>query len=131
MFIGNCFILYSIMSSLHLGNVQHVQEPTPQIIKTYTNIPEINNWVSVPLGTEEVTIYVKAKNTETMLFWLVPTGTATWKERKLLGYDTNGTDGWSLKWNIKGKVLHNHIHVQALGYTSISNDLINISSELK
>ncbi|MGW6151233.1 hypothetical protein ACWFN4_28270 [Bacillus mycoides] len=131
MFIGNCFILYSIMSSLHLGNVQQVQELTPQIIKTYTNIPEINNWVSVPLGTEEVTIYVKAKNTETMLFLLVPTGTATWKERKLLGYDTDGTDGWSLKWNIKGKMLHNHIHVQALGYTSISNDLININSEPK
>ncbi|MDM5155809.1 hypothetical protein QUF88_19040 [Bacillus sp. DX1.1] len=123
--------LFGAISTWHLANVPQIQEQAPEIIKTYTNIPEIDNWVTVPKDTKEIIIYVKAKHTETMLFWLIPTGTATWKERKLLGYDTDGTDGWSLKWHVSGRILHDHIHVQALGSTSISNDSINVHSQFK
>jgi hypothetical protein len=35
---------------------------------------------------------VKAENTETVLFWLVSTGTENWNQRKLIGYDIKGDD---------------------------------------
>ncbi|MGH1145387.1 hypothetical protein [Bacillus pseudomycoides] len=87
--------------------------------------------MAVPKDTKTITIYVEADNTETVLFWLVPTGTATWKERKLIGYDVNSTDGWSLTWNVEGIDLYDHIQVQALSHTEISSDLINVTSERK
>ncbi|KEK23157.1 hypothetical protein BAGA_10380 [Bacillus gaemokensis] len=112
-------------------DISKVQELVPVIMETYTDMSEKNNWIEVPKETKEITIYVKAKHTDTMLFWLVPTGTATWEERQLIGYDINGADGWSLKWNVSGKMLHHHICVQALGVTSISSDLINVHTEYK
>ncbi|WP_235674872.1 MULTISPECIES: hypothetical protein [Bacillus cereus group] len=123
--------LCSAISVCFIGNSSKIHEPDPEIIKTYTNIPEINNWVTIPKETKEITIYVQAKHTETVLFWLVPTGTATWKERRLIGCDTDGIDGWSVKWNVNGEGLHHHISVQALGLTSISSDSINVHTEYK
>ncbi|MBC6971592.1 hypothetical protein H9I32_03850 [Bacillus sp. Xin] len=110
-------------------NPPKIYEPDPEIIKTYTNIDEINNWVTIRKEKKEIPIYVKARHTETVLFWLVPTGTATWKERQLIGYDIDGTDGWSLKWNISEQILHHHIIVQVLGITPISSDSINVHKE--
>ncbi|MGG1486971.1 hypothetical protein ABEI56_23410 [Peribacillus castrilensis] len=127
--IGKWMILLTLITSFYSAEKQEIEVSDPQISRIYTNIPLIDNWVVVPKGTEEITIHVKAINTETVLFWRVPSGTGTWKERELLGYDTNGTDGWSLTWNIEGKLLHDHIHVQALSHEKISNDLLNITRE--
>ena len=121
----------NIISSTYLGVTSVPEEPTPLIQKIYTTIPEKESWVVIPKGTKTITIYVEADNAETILFWLVPTGIATWKERKLIGYDTNPTDGWSLEWNIDGMDLYDHIQVQALSHTKISNDLFNITTERK
>ncbi|WJE51083.1 hypothetical protein QRE66_17420 [Bacillus cereus] len=129
-FYKNLF-LCSVISTCFVVNPPKIHEPDPKIIKTYTNIPEINNWVTIPKETKEITIYVKAKHAETMLFWLVPTGTGTWKKRQLIGYDIDGTDGWSVKWNVSQQMLHHHISVQALGVTSISSDSINVHTEYK
>lgn len=82
------------------------------------------------IGTEHITIYVKAKNAETVLFWLIPTGTQTWEERVLIGYDIkdNKSIHFSFNWKID-RPLHNHLHVQVLGGTGIAADNINITSE--
>ncbi|UOY92407.1 hypothetical protein MUG87_18610 [Ectobacillus sp. JY-23] len=128
-YLHKIFVLCGTVSILHVSNIP--QEPLPLIKKTYTNLPEKENWVVVPKGTKTITIHVEADHTETVLFWLIPTGTATWQERKLIGYDTDPTDGWSLKWSIDGLDLHNHIQVQALSHTNVSNDLFNIISERK
>jgi len=100
----------------------------PEIIKVYTGIPEEGNWVRVPKGTEELTIHVKAINTETVLFWLIPTGTQTWSERKLIGYDIqNGKDNkFSITWKVP-KQLHDHLKVQALGENGIVSSTLNIT----
>lgn len=76
-----------------------------------------------------MTINVNAKNTETVLFWVIPTGTQTWGERELIGYDKDGRDGWSLTWEFGNRKFHDHIQVQALGDDTISNAIINVASE--
>ncbi|MBT2641903.1 hypothetical protein J7I80_06680 [Bacillus sp. ISL-41] len=113
--------------------------PPPKVIQSaYTNIPETNNWVTVPKGTEEITIYVEADNTETVLFWLIPTGTQTWWERTLIGYaintDKEGTfnspQTFSLTWKIDKPFLHDHIEVQLIGMNeATSGGSINITME--
>lgn len=52
-----------------------------------------------------MTIHAEAQNTETVLFWLVPTGTATWSERELIGYDKDGNDGWSVTWALRRTIV--------------------------
>ncbi|MBT2680451.1 hypothetical protein J7E38_15680 [Bacillus sp. ISL-35] len=103
--------------------------PSPEIVKFYTNIPEKNNWVTVPEGTKEITITVEALNTETVLFWLIPTGTETWNERILIGYDIkdDGDNFFSLTWKVSGPLL-NHLEVQAIGETGMAGASLNITS---
>ena len=113
--------------------------PQPKVIKSaYTNIPETNNWVTVPKGTEEITIYIEAENTETVLFWLIPTGTQTWWERSLIGYAINtekertfnSPQTFSLTWKIDKPFLHDHIEVQLIGMNEITGGgSINITMD--
>ncbi|MFC0414065.1 hypothetical protein ACFFHH_01070 [Cytobacillus solani] len=81
-------------------------------------------------GTKEITFKVKAANTETVLFWLIPTGTQTWTERRLIGYDikeNENDNNFSLTWNIDKPYLHDHLHIQAIGEGIVTNDIINLS----
>jgi hypothetical protein len=113
--------------------------PPPKVIKSaYTSIPETNNWVTVPKGTEEITIYVEAENTETVLFWLIPTGTQTWWERSLIGYAINtekertfnSPQTFSLTWKIDKPFLLDHIEVQLIGMNEITGGgSINITMD--
>lgn len=110
--------------------------PSPKVIKgAYTNIPESDNWVTVPKGTKVITIYVEAENAETVLFWLIPTGTQTWWERRLIGYTINtdikstfnSPQMFSLTWKIDKQFLHDHIDVELIGMNEItSGGIINI-----
>ncbi|WP_243711845.1 hypothetical protein [Paenibacillus sp. BK033] len=106
---------------------------TAMIGNVSTNMPSGGGiWSFIPSGVTKMTIFVEAENTETVLFWLVPTGTQTWGYRELIGYDKNGSDGWSLTWEFGNRRLHDHIHVQALGsdHSSQANDIINVVTEL-
>lgn len=81
-------------------------------------------------GTKEITFKVKAANTETVLFWLIPTGAQTWTERRLIGYDIKENEkdnNFSLTWNIDKPYLHDHLHIQAIGEGIVTNDIINLS----
>lgn len=73
-------------------NQKAVQAP-PNIISIATNYPKKGTWVQIPKGTKKITFNVKAENTKTVLFWLVPTGSGTWSQRKLIGYDIKEDDG--------------------------------------
>ncbi|WP_082423055.1 hypothetical protein [Paenibacillus dakarensis] len=86
-----------------------------KINKVHIDAKEDGGWWVVPQDAETLTINVEADHADTVLFWSAPTGTEVGKERELIGYDIDGEDGWSLKWNIKGQILHNHIDVQVLG----------------
>jgi hypothetical protein len=134
--------IISLSLILNFGNLSvnnSVTVPSPKVITSaYTNIPEKDNWVTVPKGTKEITIYVEAQNTETVLFWLIPTGTQTWWERKLIGYDINEdkrtkfneTQKYSLTWKIDEPFLHDHLVVELVGMHEVTGGgSINISME--
>lgn len=106
--------------------------PKPTLKRIYTEYPTDGNWVKIPEGTKNITFHVEAENTETVLFWLIPTGTQTWTERKLIGYDIrkDPTDRYfSLTWTIDKPYLHDHLHVQALGDEILEQDSINLSMD--
>ncbi|WEK55768.1 MAG: hypothetical protein P0Y55_06910 [Candidatus Cohnella colombiensis] len=91
-----------------------------QVSKVYTDLPEESGWTVVSEAVSSMTIYVEANYTDTVLYWLVPTGTQTWGERTLIGYDRDGSDGWSIQWDFGDRALHDHIYVQALGSDGVS-----------
>ncbi|PEL05652.1 hypothetical protein CN601_21615 [Bacillus sp. AFS017336] len=102
---------------------------SPRIDKFYTSIPEKDNWVMVPKDTKKITFFVEASNTETVLFWLVPTGTQTWNERELIGYHINKDEDGKFKFTWKiDRHLHDHLHIQALSENEISGSIINIAT---
>ncbi|WP_342601216.1 hypothetical protein MHB48_09610 [Psychrobacillus sp. FSL H8-0483] len=108
------------------------QPPRPEIKSINTVYAKEGNWVSIPNGTKKITFHVEAENTETVLFWLIPTGTQTWTERKLIGYDiqeNQNDNNFSLTWNIDKPYLHEHLHIQAIGEGMVANDLINLSMD--
>jgi hypothetical protein len=127
--LKSVFALTLMMNVFSIHNEKNVPS-SPNIEKFYTSIPEKDNWVMVPEDTKEITFYVEASKTETVLFWLIPTGTQTWNERELIGYDINkdGDGKFSLTWNID-RHLHDHLHIQSLGENNeIAGSSINIGS---
>jgi peptidoglycan hydrolase CwlO-like protein len=107
-----------------------IKDLNAKILKVTTNLEEKNNWHIVPEGARAMTISVEAENVDTILFWIAETGTETWRERTLIGYDKNGTDGWSIEWDFGDRIFHDHITVQALGsdFATQANETINIHS---
>ncbi|MGG0887943.1 hypothetical protein [Brevibacillus parabrevis] len=123
----------TMFSLLVIGSLV-VQSPVEisrkaQVIRAYPDLKHESGWWKVPKGKKTMTIYVAVKNTETVLFWLIPTGTQTWKERELIGFDKDGKDGWSFTWNFGDRTFHDHITVQAIGEDSVSSDTFNVSSD--
>jgi hypothetical protein len=129
MILINSVLALSLMMNLFSLTSEEYIPPSPKIVKFYTSISEKDNWVMVPEGTKEITFYVEAENTETILFWLIPTGTQQWMNRELIGYDINddGDEKFSLTWVID-RHLHDHLHIQVLGNNKIENANINIGS---
>ena len=131
MIIIKTLLTLSLLTTFQPINKQYAVFHTPKIISIDTEFPKEGNWIIIPKGTKKITFTVKAKNTETVLFWLIPTGTQTWKERKLIGYDIKKNDNdneFSLIWDIDRPFLHDHLHIQALGNgEGISNEIINLS----
>ncbi|MCM3743777.1 hypothetical protein M3193_06445 [Sporosarcina luteola] len=128
------FLAINILTAIQPFINQHspITSSNPDLKRIYTDYPKDGNWVQIPKGTKNITFYVEAENTETVLFWLIPTGTQTWTERKLIGYDIreNPTDNiFSLTWTIDKSYLHDHLHVQALGDEILEQDTINLSME--
>lgn len=88
---------------------------TAKILKVETDLEVKDNWHIVSEGVTTMTISVEVENVDTILFWIAETGTGTWGERQLIGYDIDGSDGWSITWEFGDRKFHDHILVQALG----------------
>ncbi|WAA08975.1 hypothetical protein [Fervidibacillus albus] len=86
-----------------------------KIKKVDTDLEEKDGWYIVPNGVNTMTISVEVENVDTILFWIAETGTGTWDERQLIGYDIDGSDGWSITWEFGDRIFHDHIAIQALG----------------
>jgi len=101
-------------------NQSEESDEKARILKVSTDLEEENGWFIVPKGVSTMTISAEVENVETILFWITPTGTGTWGERQLIGYDIDGSDGWSLQWDFGDKKFHDHITVQALGSDGVT-----------
>ncbi|CAM3477523.1 hypothetical protein [Marinicrinis lubricantis] len=99
--------------------------------KVYTDLTENAGWYVVTPDKRTFTIFAEAEQTETVLVWIVPTGTETWGERELVGYDIDGSDGWSFTWEFGDRTFHDRIYVQALGSDGMTQDteVIKVTSE--
>jgi hypothetical protein len=121
------FLALNLLTTFQsVGNQMAIN--TPKIINVDTGYTQDDSWVQIPRGTKKITFKVKADNTETVLFWLMPTGTQTWYLRKLIGYDIRKNDKeneFSFTWNIDRSSLLDHLHIQALG-EGIDSEIINL-----
>lgn len=129
-------ILLTACSYAPLSNKQHnvssqVSDTLPKIANVKTNFSQKNGWYVIPKNSDKLDVSLEATNVETILFWVVPTGTDVWGERELIGYDINEEDGWKLVWNISERSLHHRISIQALGSDgkTIANETILITNE--
>lgn len=91
-----------------------------RILKVSTDLKEEHNWFIVPEGVHTMTISAEVENVETVLFWISETGTGTWAERTLIGYDIDGSDGWSITWEFGDRIFHDRISIQALGSDGVT-----------
>ena len=99
-----------------------------KIFNVSTDLAQENGWSIVSDGVTEMTITVEAENVDVVLFWIAPTGTGTGLERELIGYDLDGSDGWSIHWKFGNRTFHDHITVQVLGsdYASQASETFNV-----
>lgn len=103
MLILKSLLALNLLTAIQHAENQKVFSQTPKIISFYTDYPKDGIWVQIPKGTKKITFNVKADNTETVLFWLISTGTQTWNQRILIGYDIKEDEGdnkFSLTWII-------------------------------
>ena len=107
---------------------EKVMDYSAKISNVYTDLAQENGWSIVSGGVTEMTITVEAENVDVVLFWIAPTGTGTGLERVLIGYDLDGSDGWSINWKFGNRTFHDHITVQVLGsdYASQASETFNV-----
>lgn len=131
MLILKSFLALNLLTAFQPDENQKEFSQNPKIISFYTDYPKDGIWVQIPKGTKKITFNVKADKTETVLFWLIPTGTQTWNQRRLIGYDIKEGEednNFSLTWIIDRPFLFDHLHIQALG-EGIANDTLNLKME--
>ncbi|RRJ66049.1 hypothetical protein EHV15_26385 [Paenibacillus oralis] len=129
--IGIFLLFVLILSACNISEEPQAVDGKAEILEVSTDLPKNAGWWIVHKDVNTMTINVKAKNIDTVLFWITPTGTETWGERELIGYDTDGSDGWSLTWNFGSRTFHDRIYVQALGSDGATQDkeIIEVTSE--
>ena len=100
-----------------LTNQTENRDYEARILKVDTDLEKEHVWHFVPDGVSAMTISVEVENVETILFWIseTGTGTGTWAERTLIGYDIDGSDGWSITWEFGDRIFLDFITIQALG----------------
>lgn len=74
-----------------------------------------NGWISLPKTDGTLTVSITAKNAKRIKFYLIPTGTATYNQRKLIGISESKNGKFSFKWNFKeDQNIFHHFAVEAI-----------------
>lgn len=116
--------VYIVLVILIFSACSHSEkfDTSAKLLRVYTDLQKEADWWIVSKEISEMSIFVEAENIDTVLFWIVPTGTETWRERTLIGYDKDGSNGWSLTWEFGDRTFHDRIFVQALGSDNSTQD---------
>jgi hypothetical protein len=96
--------------------------PRIMSVTTIPALPREGGFLRLPAGAGKVLFRVQAVNTQRVRFLLSPTGTDT--SARLLGEDTNGSDGWTLAWGYPDEPLTAHLTVKAIGPGGTSPDTV-------
>lgn len=101
-----------------------------RIVNVDTDLEKENGSHFVPEGVNTMAISVKVENVESILFWITENGTGTWAERTLIGYDIDGSDGWSITWEFGDRTFLDYVTIQALGSDGVTQatESINLRS---
>ena len=99
--------------------------PAPRILSVTTTptLPREGGFLRLPAGAGKVLFQVQTvNNTQRVRFLLSPTGTDT--TARLLGEDTNASDGWTLAWRYPDEPLTAHLTIRAIGSGGTSPDTV-------
>ncbi|PGZ99835.1 hypothetical protein COE51_08565 [Bacillus pseudomycoides] len=92
-----------------------------------------NGWISLPKTDGTLTVRVTAKNTKRIKFYLIPTGTATYNQRKLIGSSWGKNGKFVFKWNFKeNQNIFHHFAVEAINsknQIATTGVLFNVTNE--
>jgi hypothetical protein len=111
-------------SPMFMLGVYH-PDPAPRILSVTTSptLPREGGFLRLPAGAGTLLFRVQTVNdTQRVRFFLSPTGTDT--TARLLGEDTNGSDGWILAWRYPDQALTAHLTVRAIGPGGTSSDTV-------
>lgn len=86
------------------------------------------NWVYIPEGSGEMVIKVTTRNVQKIKIWIVPTGSQTWDERRLLCEEKGNKDLWTCIWRYTAEeTIHDHIVIHVEGKGGKSAASINVT----
>lgn len=72
-------------------------------------------WLSLPKTDGTLTVSITAENAKRIKFYLIPTGTATYNQRKLIGSSEGKNGEFVFKYSFKGKQdIFHHFAVEAI-----------------
>lgn len=116
-----------------IDNATILSENKAKVLKVNTNLEVKHGWHIVPDTDSTLILSAEVENVDTVLFWIAETGTGTWGERTLIGYDIDGRDGWSIEWDFGDRIFHDHIVFQALGSDGSTQAMesINVHSDVE
>lgn len=87
-FAGICLLFTLLLSACNnhqnVSEESQVMDEKAKILEVSTDLPKNAGWWIIPKDVNTMTIDVKAKNIDTVLFWITPTGTETWGKESLL-----------------------------------------------
>ncbi|PHG56461.1 hypothetical protein [Bacillus toyonensis] len=90
-------------------------------------------WISLPKTDGTLTVTITAINAKRIKFYLIPTGTATYNQRKLIGSSEGKNGEFVFKWNFKGdQDIFHHFAVEVINSKNqIANTgvLFNVTNE--
>lgn len=92
-----------------------------------------NGWISLPKTDGTLTVNITAKNAKMIKFYLIPTGTATYNQRKLIGISRESNGDFIFKWHFRrDKFIFHHFAIEVINskdQIAASGVLFNVTNE--
>jgi hypothetical protein len=122
------FFLNLVLVCLLAGGDHIVFAEEPPFLSIETIPKPEGNWVYIQKGSGEMVIKAITRNVQRIKVWIVPTGTQTWAERKLLCDQSGNKDIWKCIWRYTAEeTIHYHVVIRVEGKSGVSEEIINVT----
>ena len=88
--------------------------------------PQSGGFWQLPPGPGDVILVTDAEHASKVEFLLTPTGTGTGGLAVRIGQDTNGRDGYMVRWHYKDQPLLAHLTVRATGPGGTAEKVVGV-----